>query len=244
VAVLPRRFYARPVLDVARDLLGRELVWRGPEGILGGVIVEVEAYAGERDPASHAARGETARNRVMFGPPGHAYVYFTYGMHHCMNVVTGRPGVANAVLIRALRPSIGLAHWRARRPDLALAVAGQGPGRVARALGLTRGHDGLDLTRSSLVVRSGPRGGGGRRSGVEGDDLAARIRQGPRVGIRVGRSLPWRFWIADEPAVSRARGSAPGPWPGARKTKRATGRSAGRSDGASTGRLTGRGSRA
>src|SRR5690349_1475758 len=150
MAVLPRRFYARPVLAVARDLLGRELVWRGAGGALGGVIVEVEAYSGVGDAASHAARGETARNRVMFGPPGHAYVYFTYGMHHCVNVVVGDVGHASAVLVRALRPSVGLALWRARRPDLPLARAGQGPGRVCRALGLDRTHDGFDLVHSAL----------------------------------------------------------------------------------------------
>jgi len=182
MAVLPRRFYARPVLDVAQDLLGCELVWRGEGGALGGMIVEVEAYGGPEDAASHAARGETARNRVMFGPPGHAYVYFTYGMHHCVNVVTGPPGDANAVLVRALRPSVGGAHWRLRRPDLPLPRAGQGPGRVCRALGLTREHDGLDLTGSDLVIRPG-------RAAARAS-LAARLCRGPRVGIRLAREIP------------------------------------------------------
>ncbi len=209
MSVLPRRFYARPVLDVARDLLGRELVWRGAGGPIGGVIVEVEAYAAHGDAASHGARGETPRNRVMFGPPGRAYVYFTYGMHHCVNVVTGAVGAAEAVLVRAVHPSVGLARWRERRPDLPLARAGQGPGRVCRALGLTRTHDGFDLTRSDLVLRPGRRG--------EWADVAARVRAGPRVGIRKAKALPWRFWIDGEPAVSRARGSASGPWPGRRR---------------------------
>jgi len=211
LSVLPRRFYARPVLDVARDLLGRELVWRGAGGAIGGVIVEVEAYSALGDAASHAARGETARNRVMFGPPGFAYVYFTYGMHHCVNVVTGARGVAQAVLVRALRPSVGLARWRSVRPDLPLARAGQGPGRVCRALGLTRVHNGFDLTGSDLVIRPGRE--------AERDLLLARVRQGPRVGIREARALPWRWWIEGEPAVSRARGSAPGPFPGAPRSR-------------------------
>jgi DNA-3-methyladenine glycosylase len=159
MAVLPRRFYARPALDVAQDLLGHELVWRGEGGTLGGIIVEVEAYGGADDPASHAFRGATARNRTMFGPPGHAYVYFTYGMHHCVNVVTGRAGEPGAVLVRALAPRTHLALWRARRPDLDPLRIASGPGRVCRALGLGRVHDGLDLTKSALVIRRRARAG-------------------------------------------------------------------------------------
>ncbi len=192
MAVLPRRFYARPTLAVARALLGHELRWRGPGGVLGGTIVEVEAYRGEDDPASHAYRGPTPRTRVMFGPAGHAYVYFTYGMHHCLNVVTESEGRAGAVLVRALEPRTNLALWRARRPDLPIHLVASGPGRVARALGLTRAHDGLDLTRSPLVIlrRDGPRGA---------------IGQGPRVGIRRAQGKPWRFWLSGSPAVSRVR---------------------------------------
>jgi DNA-3-methyladenine glycosylase len=192
VAVLPRRFYARDALVVAADLVGATLVRRAGDGrrAIGGVIVEVEAYHGTDDPASHAYRGETARNRVMFGPPGHAYVYFVYGMHHCVNVVTGPPGEAQAVLVRALAPSVGLAEWRARRPDLPLARAGSGPGRVARALALTRADDGLDLVASTLVVR--PRRG-----------PAPPLGRGPRIGIRVGREAPWRLWWEGHPSVSR-----------------------------------------
>jgi DNA-3-methyladenine glycosylase len=203
MAVLPRSFYARPTLLVARDLLGHELLFDGPAGRLGGRIVEVEAYLGEADPASHAHRGPTPRNRVMFGPPGHAYVYLSYGMHHCVNVVCEGAGQAGAVLIRALEPRSNLELWRTRRPDLALARAASGPGRVCRALGLARVHDGLDLTRPPLTIRrcAEPRG-----------PLAA----GPRVGLSRAVAAPFRFWLADSPAVSSARGSAPGPWPARR----------------------------
>ena len=191
---LPRRFYARPTLVVARALLGRVLVHDGPGGRTGGRIVEVEAYRGPDDPASHAYRGETARNRVMFGPPGHAYVYFTYGMHHCVNVVTGPAGSANAVLIRALEPLEGVALMRRRRGVVELERLARGPGCVTRALGLDRRHDGLDLTRGPLLVAAGaPRRGG------------YRVARGPRIGIRVAADRPWRFWLAGHPCVSATR---------------------------------------
>ena len=197
MATLPRRFYARPTLDVARELLGHALVWRGEGGPIGGIIVEVEAYGGADDPASHAYRGETARNRAMFGAPGHAYVYLTYGMHHCLNVVTESAGVPCAVLVRAIAPTIGPERWRAARPDLPLARAGAGPGRICRALGLNRRHDGFDLTRSDLVVRA-----------VAERPRPADIRSGPRIGIRHAREAPWRFWLDGHPAVSHASGRA------------------------------------
>jgi len=159
---------------------------------MGGVIVEVEAYLGANDPASHAYRGETRRNRTMFGAPGHAYVYFTYGMHHCLNVVTGEKGTPHAILLRALAPSTGLDRWRAARPDLPLARIASGPGRLCRALGLDRSHDGLDLTRSELVIRPA-------------EPRAGAVRSGPRIGIRLAREMPYRFWLAGEAAVSGPR---------------------------------------
>jgi DNA-3-methyladenine glycosylase len=195
VAALPRRFYARPTLVVASELLGCELLWRGEGGPMGGTIVEVEAYLGASDPASHAFRGETARNRTMFGAAGHAYVYFTYGMHHCMNVVTEDAGTPHAVLLRALVPTTGIERWRAARPDLPLAKIASGPGRICRALGLDRSHDGLDLTRSELVIRPG--------KGAPGA-----IARGPRIGIRLAREAPYRFWLAGHPAVSGPRARA------------------------------------
>jgi DNA-3-methyladenine glycosylase len=194
---LPRAFYQRPVLAVARAVLGRLLVRDEPGGRVAGRIVEVEAYGDGRDPASHARSGRTARNAVMFGPAGHAYIYFTYGMHHCLNLVTGPEGRASAVLVRALEPVAGLDAMRRRRgavPDRRLM---SGPGCVAKALGLTRADDGADLTRGALWVSDLPP----RRGGLE-------VVAGKRVGIRVGTGLPWRFRLAGHPSVSGPRGRA------------------------------------
>ncbi|MEO5987624.1 MAG: DNA-3-methyladenine glycosylase [Candidatus Eisenbacteria bacterium] len=192
---LPRAFYARPAPIVARALLGRVLVHDSREGRQAGRIVEVEAYRGERDPASHAFRGITPRTRGMFGPPGHAYVYFTYGMHHCVNLVCEAQGSAAAVLIRALEPIEGLEAMRARRAVQQDARLARGPGCVAQALGLDRSHDGLDLTLGPLFVADLPRARGGHRLAV-----------GPRIGIRVGLDRHWRFWLAGHPCVSVPRG--------------------------------------
>jgi DNA-3-methyladenine glycosylase len=188
---LPRRFYARPPEVVARALLGRLLVRETRGGRLVGRIVEVEAYGGARDPASHAYRGRTARNGTMFGPPGHAYVYFTYGMHHCLNVVTGAGGVASAVLIRALEPLAGMEAMARRRGAVARERLARGPGCVARALGLTGAHDGADLTHGPLWLSAQPPRRGGRP-----------IARGPRIGIRRAASRPWRFFLAGHPCVS------------------------------------------
>ncbi len=196
---LPRAFFARDPRVVARAVLGRVLVHDAPGGRVAGIVVEVEAYAGAADPASHAYRGETARNRVMFGPPGHAYVYFTYGMHHCLNLVTGPRGRASAVLIRAIEPLAGLAQMSRRRGIADTARLGRGPGCVARALGLDRGHDGLDLTRGPLWLSDRAARRGGRR-----------IARGPRIGLRVAVERPWRFWLAGHPCVSGPRGASAG----------------------------------
>jgi DNA-3-methyladenine glycosylase len=167
-------------------------------GRIAGRIVETEAYGGADDPASHAHRGATPRNRVMFGPPGHAYVYFTYGMHHCFNVVCGREGRAAAVLIRALAPVAGVDAMARRRGTRDRAGLARGPGSLARALGLDRGHDGADLTRGALWVADRPPLREGRR-----------VERGPRVGIRVATERAWRYWLAGDPHVSRARRAGP-----------------------------------
>ena len=194
---LPPDFFLRPVLEVAPDLLGRVLRHDSPAGPVSVRLTEVEAYAGELDPGSHAFRGRTPRNAVMFGPPGRVYVYFTYGMHWCMNLVCGPEGEASAVLLRAGEVVEGhdLAASRrttARHPrELA-----RGPARLTTALGIDGSHDGADATDASscLTVSPGPT--------VD----AAEVRTGPRVGVAGdGAGHPWRFWLADEPSVSAYR---------------------------------------
>jgi DNA-3-methyladenine glycosylase len=179
---------------VARALLGRVLVCDRSRTRLAARIVEVEAYRGARDPASHAFRGRTPRNATMFGPPGHTYVYFTYGMHHCLNVVCDREGVAAAVLLRALAPLAGEALMRRRRGVREGDRLLRGPGCVAQALGLSREHDGEDLVSGPLwIADAAPR--------REGHAIAC----GRRIGIRAGTERPWRFWLAGHPCVSGRR---------------------------------------
>jgi DNA-3-methyladenine glycosylase len=198
---LPRSFYARPAQEVAPGLLGRVLVRAFPDGSRASVrIVEVEAY-GPDDPASHAFRGRTPRNAVMFGPPGHLYVYFTYGMHHCMNAVSGPSGEGAAVLLRAAEPLEGLDAMAARRGRDAPLELCSGPGRLTQALGVERRDDGLDLvTGQDLWVEDGPRPGA--------------VATGTRVGVHE-TTRRWRFWVEGSPFVSRGR---PGPPTGRRRT--------------------------
>ena len=197
---LRRSFYDRDALVVARAVLGRLLVRESPAGLVSGRIVEAEAYRGALDPASHAYRGRTPRNASMFGAPGHAYVYFTYGMHHCLNLVTGAVGRASAVLIRALEPVEGIEVMRARRGVRETSRLARGPGNVARALDLTRAQDGLDLTAGPLWLSDRPAERGGFR-----------IARGPRIGIRVAADRAWRYYLAGHPCVSARRGPAPDP---------------------------------
>lgn len=193
-ARLTREFYARPTVEVARDLLGRRLVRMLDGERLAGRIVEVEAYVGYDDRASHAARGRTPRNAVMFGPPGYAYVYFIYGMYHCLNVVTESEGFPAAVLIRALEPLEGLAQMRARRrsPDGLLT---NGPGRLCQALAITRAQNGADLCEGEELF-------------IEADAPvpAAEVVATPRVGVRGDEralTVPWRFLVRGSAYVSR-----------------------------------------
>jgi DNA-3-methyladenine glycosylase len=171
------------------------LVHESPTGRLAGRIVEVEAYRGADDPASHAYRGLTRRNAVMFGEPGHAYVYFTYGMHHCLNLVTARAGVAHAVLVRALEPRLGIDVMSRHRGVPELARLARGPGCVAAALGLDLRHNGLDVTRPPLWVADGDPDRGGHR-----------VEASPRIGIRVATERPWRFFLRGSLFVSGPRG--------------------------------------
>jgi len=204
-------------VQVAPDLLGCVLTHETAGGLVAVALAEVEAYDGRNDPASHAFRGRTARNAVMFGPPGHAYVYFTYGMHFCVNLVCHRDGDASAVLLRAGRVIDGLPLARARRSG---AVAGtgaagrrgprgaalreldlaRGPARLCEALGIDRAQDGADLCDPASPLRiSGP------RAAVP----AGGISRGPRVGVSRAAQVDWRFWITGDPAVSPYRQYAP-----------------------------------
>lgn len=192
---LPAAFFARDALDVAPELLGKLLVHDDPElGPAAVRIVEVEAYRGGDDHGSHAFRGRTDRNAVMFGPPGRAYVYFTYGMHWCANVVCGAEGVASAVLVRAGAPVLGLDAMRRRRPaaraDRELA---RGPARLCAALGVGRAQNGADLRRGPLRLLD------------DGTAPPAVPLVTPRVGLAAGRGeeLPWRFVVAGDPHASR-----------------------------------------
>ena len=193
---------------MAPELLGCLLTARSAQGAVTVRITEVEAYAGALDPASHAYRGRTARNAVMFGPPGHAYVYFIYGMHYAVNVVCMPDGISEAVLVRAGEVVDGFELARARRPATrADADLARGPGRLASALGLTRELDGADLCEPLGPLTLEP--------GKPVD--AVLIRSGPRVGISRAADLPWRFFIDGDPTVSpyrRAKAAEPGPQAG------------------------------
>jgi DNA-3-methyladenine glycosylase len=193
VRPLPRAFYARHATRVARDLLGRLLVRVRDGEHLVARILEVEAYRGADDPASHAHRGRTPRNAVMFGPPGHAYVYFTYGMHHCLNLVCEPEGRPAAVLLRALEPVAGLARMRSLRGGVADLRLLRGPGCLARGLAISLADNGADLTRGALFVADVPAVRGGP------------VHTGSRVGIRHGRERSWRFALGEHPGVSRPR---------------------------------------
>ncbi|MET9350496.1 DNA-3-methyladenine glycosylase [Streptomyces termitum] len=199
---LPRSFFDRPVLEVAPDLLGRTLVRTTGEGRLTLRLTEVEAYAGEIDPGSHAFRGRTARNATMFGPPGHAYVYFTYGMWHCLNLVCGPEGHASGVLLRAGEILDGADLARPRRPTARKdAELAKGPARLATALDVPGSLDGTD-------VCAGPDAPLAVLTGTPPDP--ALIRTGPRTGVGGdGAPHPWRFWIADDPTVSPYRPHTP-----------------------------------
>lgn len=187
---LGRSFFSRPTLDVAPSLLNKVLVAPG----VAGRIVEVEAYRGGDDPGSHAHRGPTPRTEVMFGPAGHLYVYFTYGMHWCANVVTDVEGTPGAVLLRAVTPLRGLPMMRQRRAaarrDVDLA---NGPAKLAQAFGLGGVHDGIDLVRAE-------RGVSVRDDGTPPPDVPA---VGARVGLSRGTDLPWRFAVPGVAEVSR-----------------------------------------
>jgi DNA-3-methyladenine glycosylase len=199
--ILPCAFYARPTLEVAEDLLGKVLSHHTTQGVASGRIVEVEAYIGEDDPACHAAPGPTERNAPLYGPPGVAYVYLNYGLHHLVNAVTEPQGSPAAVLIRALEPIEGIelmrwrrsrARWRRGKPAPADHELCRGPGNLTMALGITLAQNKLPLTKPPLVIED--RG-----------DRVARLTWSPRIGITVGTEHHWRCVIVGSPAVSGRR---------------------------------------
>jgi DNA-3-methyladenine glycosylase len=231
--LLPREFFARPSVEVAPDLLGCVLEHRTADGLVAVELTEVEAYAGRSDPASHAYRGKTARNAVMFGPPGHAYVYFTYGMHFCVNMVClGEEGSASAVLLRAGAIIAGEDLARARRTRGAARIASRdlarGPARLCQALDIDRSQDGADVVAAesplrmcagadhpvrsgSLLAPGDPHGTPGALP-ARGDDprgTPRKIVTGPRVGVSSAAEIPWRFWYEEDPTVSAYRAHVP-----------------------------------
>jgi DNA-3-methyladenine glycosylase len=183
--MLSRDFFARSVHDVAPELIGATLLFDG----VGGRIVEVEAYD-QQDPASHAYRGRTPRNATMFGPSGHAYVYRSYGIHWCLNLVCGEEGVPEAALIRALEPTRGVELQQSRRGLADVRALCSGPGKLCQALGITREHDGLALDVPPFRLEA--------RAGVP------EIVTGPRIGITRATELSWRYGEAGSPFLSRA----------------------------------------
>jgi DNA-3-methyladenine glycosylase len=197
--VLPRSFYDRDAIDVARDLLGKTLVRELDGERLSAMIVETEAYVGPHDLACHASKGMTDRNQVMFGPPGHAYVYFIYGMYYCLNLVTGRDGYPAAVLIRAAEPLEGIETMRLLRKkakkDIDLT---SGPGKLCIAMGIDRTLNGADVcTGKTLFVEDAP--------------LAQEIVSCKRIGVDYAgeyKDKPWRFYIRDNTYVSLTAGQA------------------------------------
>jgi len=189
---LRRSFFARDPVILARDLLGRILFYRTTDGLLAGRIVETEAYTGAADAASHAFRGRTARNTVMFGPAGYAYVYFSYGMHYCLNVTAERRGTAGAVLLRALEPLAGIDLMRAQGDHGPEPKLLSGPGKIGRAFGLALRDNGRDFTRGPLGISAGT-------AIPDGQVAVSR-----RVGISRAVDFPYRFAVVGSRSVSRA----------------------------------------
>lgn len=190
--MLPRGFYARGTVAVARDLLGKYLVRVRGNVRLVCRIVEVEAYRGGDDPASHAFRGKTPRNMPMFGEPGHAYVYFTYGNHYCLNVTTQPAGKAGAVLIRAVEPLLGVTVMRRLRAGVTDLELTNGPGKLTKALDIDKSLNEVDLTRAGpLFIAKAAR------------EEPVTVCRSPRIGISLGRDRLWRFHIKSNAYVSR-----------------------------------------
>lgn len=196
-------FFTKPTLTLAEFLLGKVFVHNAGDGrCYKGRIVETEAYLAEGDEACHAFRGRTKRNKVMYGPPGTLYVYFTYGCHYLMNIVTEREGVAGAVLIRAMEPIAGLAHMKKNRNVVRTVDLMNGPGKLTRAMDITLAHNGMNLSGDTVFIE-------------EGENVTQNlICSSKRIGITKSTDLSWRRYVAGSPCVSKSK---PGPPPVKRK---------------------------
>lgn len=186
---LPQSFYNKKVELLAQDLLGCKLMYEKPEGITSGIIVETEAYH-QSDEASHTYSGKTSRNRATFGPGGHAYIYFTYGMHWCFNVTAEEDGIGAGVLIRALEPVDGIVLMKSRRDKEDLHNLCSGPSKLVQAMGISKEDYGTALYKGKLFI-------------AERNKQQITVLSGPRVGIKKAVEKPWRFWIKDNSYISR-----------------------------------------
>jgi len=194
---LPRSFFQAETPEVARQLLGKRLVRVVDETTLSGILVEVEAYRGNDDPASHAYGGKTARNKVMFGEPGHSYIYLAYGLNECLNVTTEPVGIPGAVLIRALEPSEGLDIMMKNRGTREVTNLTSGPGKLTQALRINRGLNGEDMVNSDRLYLT------------EGRKVnAGSVGESGRIGVSRGEERRWRFFVVGNPFVSRARAAS------------------------------------
>jgi DNA-3-methyladenine glycosylase len=190
--ILPQQFYARGTVLVAKSLLGKRLVRVRGRSLMIGKIVEVEAYRGSDDPASHAFRGLTPRNAPMFGEPGHAYVYFTYGNHYCLNVTTRKGRMPGAVLIRAIEPLQGISAMKKLRPKVSELALTSGPGKLTKALGIDKSLNETDMTKRGPLF-------------ITECNEAFKIERSARIGISVGVKHLWRFYVSSNPYVSKSR---------------------------------------
>ncbi len=204
--ILPVSFYSRSTLKVLEDLIGKVLVRKSEEGLTSGVIVEAEAYTGEDDPASYAFCGRTKRSEIMYGPPGRAFVHFTYGMHHMLNLVTEREEFPAAILIRALEPREGISLMKERRQTEELFNLCSGPAKICQAFGIDRSHNGVSLSssRSPLFIKEGER----REKGEKREEEEKRKKRKEellwtsRIGIERGKERLWRAYLKGSPFIS------------------------------------------
>ena len=198
--ILPVSFYSRSTLKVLEDLIGKVLVRKSEEGLTSGVIVEAEAYTGEDDPASYAFSGRTKRSEIMYGPPGRAFVHFTYGMHHMLNLVTEREEFPAAILIRALEPREGMSLMKERRQTEELINLCSGPAKICQAFGIDRSHYGLLLfsSRSPLFIKEGEK----RKAGARREKREEELIWKSRIGIQEGKERLWRAYLRGSPFIS------------------------------------------